>query len=702
MAPDKRGEAELEYETQALTNIEEKIQQIRKTHHPDGPDVDVQNLLQILEGIDRYVTPYQPFFRTVTVTDLQGHLADVDFPSTVIIHQISSKISSQPLRKADPHEAALALFNSVLTKYRWDAKLILTMAAFTLNCATLYLLLDSYISNKISVSLSIFRKFPILTPKEFGIREFSERWFGELSDLRQKMKKVSRRVIEFRDLPPRYISLEEPPLSDALQHIPIATYWTIRSALACLTYIAKGSETDKDLKGELPLLKKKLEEELKYLDKQLDCCRQHIEEKKDFEGYLMLLNVLDANQGDNREILRALIPTENDSAEPLFYPRTQSPVNIDALRRKQVILLISNLDITDTEILMLRDIYYDNKFFQPMGEQYEVVWIPVIESPWDESMNVKFEELTKLMPWHILRFPRLLREQKRVIRLIKEVWRFRNKPITVVLDFDGTVVCVNAIHMMWIWGPRAYPFKRTKEESLWSEETWNLWLLGWFGFFYPIRRSIREEMHILLFGGEDLEWLKDFTTAAGQVAEEAQIPLQMVYVGKNENLEELPNDLYWPRTGDVWFFWNRIESMLASKIEIAKYEDNKNDIILQEIKKVVTYHKEGGWALLSKGDKILVNGRSKIFFRVFKDFEKWKEDATINTEFDNRFRNYYDKINKGDDSVGHFCCRFNFPATLLGQIPRKMICPECHSTMERQITLVCCHKDEIIESPQLE
>jgi len=79
------------------------------------------------------------------------------------------------------------------------------------------------------------------------------------------------------------------------------------------------------------------------------------------------------------------------------------------------------------------------------------------------------------MPWLTVYHPSLI--EKAVIRFIKEVWHFRNKPILVVLDPQGKVVCTNALHMMCIWRSNAFPFTRSREESLWRKETWRLELL---------------------------------------------------------------------------------------------------------------------------------------------------------------------------------------------------------------------------------
>ena len=153
-------------------------------------------------------------------------------------------------------------------------------------------------------------------------------------------------------------------------------------------------------------------------------------------------------------------------------------VNIDVLRRKNVLLLISGLSISHDELSILDQIYNESRVHGTrMESQYEVVWIPVVDRSvvWTDAMQDRFETLQATMPWYSVYTPTLI--DKAVIRFIKEVWHFRNKPILVVLDPQGRVVSPNAIHMMWIWGSTAFPFTSLREEALWKEETWRLELL---------------------------------------------------------------------------------------------------------------------------------------------------------------------------------------------------------------------------------
>ena len=143
-----------------------------------------------------------------------------------------------------------------------------------------------------------------------------------------------------------------------------------------------------------------------------------------------------------------------------------------------MLLLISGLDISNDELSILEQIYNESRQHGTrLDSQYEVVWIPVVDHSvrWSDPMKDRFESIQSAMPWFTVYHPSLI--EMAVIRFIKEVWHFRNRPILVVLDPQGKVVCPNALHMMWIWGSNAFPFTSSREESLWREETWRLELL---------------------------------------------------------------------------------------------------------------------------------------------------------------------------------------------------------------------------------
>ncbi|KAJ6302280.1 hypothetical protein OIU77_016379 [Salix suchowensis] len=310
-------------------------------------------------------------------------------------------------------------------------------------------------------------------------------------------------------------------------------------------------------------------------------------------------------------------------------------------------------------------------------------------------MNEKFKSMQSSMPWFTVYHPSLI--EKPVIKFIKEVWHFRSRPILVVLDPQGKLVCPNALHMMWIWGSNAFPFTSLREESLWRDETWRLELLV--DDIDPmILNWIKEGKYIFLYGGDDIEWARKFTNNARAVAQAAGIPLEMVYVGKSRNRREKILRLMatitveklsyiWQDLTMIWFFWTRLESMLYSKIQLGELDDH--DPMMQEIKKLLSYDREGGWAVLSNGSNIVVNGHSSTILPALMEYDLWKDQVPVKG-FDLALEEHHRTIH----GISHPCCRFDFPMTM-GRIPETMKCPECNRAMENFSTFLCCH-DEVL------
>lgn len=137
-----------------------------------------------------------------------------------------------------------------------------------------------------------------------------------------------------------------------------------------------------------------------------------------------------------------------------------------------MLLLISDLDASEEELTILDHIYQKSRTRPEF--QYEIVWVPIIDKsiPWTDAHQHKFEQLQSMMSWYTLQHPKIM--EPAAIRYIKEVWHFAKRMILVVLDPQGKVASLNALHMFLIWGNIAFPFTAIKEDALWREETWRL------------------------------------------------------------------------------------------------------------------------------------------------------------------------------------------------------------------------------------
>jgi hypothetical protein len=133
------------------------------------------------------------------------------------------------------------------------------------------------------------------------------------------------------------------------------------------------------------------------------------------------------------------------------------------LRKKNVLLFFSGLDISIDEISTLKLI--DDGIRKE--DQYKIVWIPIVEE-WTNDVQRKFQLLQSKMSWYIVQYFAPVVG----IRFIKEEWKFENKSMIVVMNPQGKVEHLNALHMIRVWGMKAFPFTKEVEVRLVKEMNW--------------------------------------------------------------------------------------------------------------------------------------------------------------------------------------------------------------------------------------
>ncbi|KAJ7957669.1 Protein SIEVE ELEMENT OCCLUSION B like, partial [Quillaja saponaria] len=591
------------------------VKQILATHAPDDRNFDVTPLLHIVEDIFHRATPADS-----PVNIIQGIQAQTDalddivhqseFPDMLeylsqIIYKISCEISCKCSGGKDAHATTVGIFN-ILSSYSWDAKVVIALAAFAVNFGEFRLVAQLYSTNSLAKGVALLKQLPEMLERVDTLKPKYE----AISNLIKAMLDVTKCIIEFKELPSQYIAPDTPEMLTATTHIPTAVYWTIRSVVACASqvsgvigmtheYITSTTEA-----WELSSLAHKVNNIHSHLKKQLALCYKHIDEKRQNEAFQRLVDLFNTPQIDNEKILKALIYNKDDQL-PLFEGSTKRRVSIDVLRRKNVLLFITGLDLAQEELMILDQMYQESRQDPTRAEsEYEVVWLPVVDRtiPWNEVKQNKFDNMQLMMPWYSVFHPSVL--EPTGIRYIKEVWHFNYKPTLVVLDLQGKVVNPNAIHMMWIWGSLAYPFTSSREEALWRDETWRIELLA--DTIDPmIFTWITEGKYICLYGGEDMEWIRKFTAATRAVAQALQIPLEMLYVGKSNPGEKVLKintaivaeglSHVLPHLTLIWFFWVRLESMWHSKLQHGKTVEN--DPIMKEIMTMLSFDgSDQGWA----------------------------------------------------------------------------------------------------------
>ncbi|XP_074576161.1 protein SIEVE ELEMENT OCCLUSION B-like [Curcuma longa] len=672
------------------------IKQIVATHSPDGRDVDTRPLMHIIEDILRRATPtvvVSPQAQLEIVEEKLNRAEVIGMLEALAytIHRISCEITCKCSGGLDSHTTTFAVFNS-LSHYTWDAKVVLALAAFAVSYGEFWLTTQLHTVNPLAKSVALLKQSPDILEHAEALKPR----FDALNNLTKAMLDVAKCIIQFKELPSEYISPDTPDMASAMAHIPTAVYWTIRSVVACSSQIVGliglGHENISSATEvwELASLAHKVGNIYGHLTKQLELCYRHIGEKKHIETYLMLVKLFESVHFDNLKILRALIHSKDDL--PLVEGSTKRRVSVDVLRRKIVVLLISDLDIIREELLTLIQIYKDTNRMKEEERQYEIVWLPMTDRhvPWSAAKEEIFNRLASTMPWYSLYHPSLM--EPAVVKYIREVWRFDKKPILVVLDGQGKVVSPNALHMMWIWGRLAFPFTSNREEALWRDETWRLELLV--DEIDPaVLTWASEGRHVCLYGGENIGWIRRFTAAMRRVSQEARVPVEMVYVGKSNPRDRVKKATaviaeeklsgYWKDPVMVWFFWVRLESMWHSKMQLGRTIDN--DPIMKEVVTMLSFDgNDEGWALLSRGSLEMVEADGGKMADCLGQFDKWKSDVEVEGLVP-ALRRALEPLR----TVEH-CTRLILPSDSV-EIKEQVVCAECGRPMDKFVLYRCCN-----------
>ncbi|XP_011011157.1 PREDICTED: uncharacterized protein LOC105115824 isoform X2 [Populus euphratica] len=141
------------------------MKEIERTHAPDGLEVDVKPYLHLVEDILKRAT--QQIDTSLTTSQDHAEVEDktqqinsvciaIDQLSYTLKHNAYKELDGpdacgtttpyEVLGGTDAHATTVSLFNT-LERFSWDAKLVLTLAAFALNYGEFWLLVQIYSSN---------------------------------------------------------------------------------------------------------------------------------------------------------------------------------------------------------------------------------------------------------------------------------------------------------------------------------------------------------------------------------------------------------------------------------------------------------------------------------------------------------------------------------------------------------------------------
>ncbi|XP_056171395.1 protein SIEVE ELEMENT OCCLUSION B-like [Syzygium oleosum] len=163
--------------------------------------------------------------------------------------------------------------------------------------------------------------------------------------------------------------------------------------------------------------------------------------------------------------MAALICTEKDS--PTVYQCSKkTTVKVEVFQKKNVMLLISGLDLSNDDFKPLSSTYNESTF----KSNYEIMWVPIAAVE-DAVIKEQFQNKRSQMPWYSCNSI----VNKASTKFFRKCWQFKQQTKVVVLNQEGKVVNMDAMTMIRLWGSEALPFTQERGCKLWDGHR-NNWL----------------------------------------------------------------------------------------------------------------------------------------------------------------------------------------------------------------------------------
>ncbi|XP_062150218.1 protein SIEVE ELEMENT OCCLUSION B-like [Alnus glutinosa] len=634
-----------------------------ETFDPDSLFIVAQNILKRATHIvDNMVQGSQPHDE-----NLEEKAPSFSPPALCTLKQLSFEMACKTPGEQTAEETTMSILNK-LKSYSWHAKAALTLAAFSIEYGDFWLLAQLFSSNQLASSVGILKRVPAILKRPSLIRNYRKE-IVELNNLIKATMEVINSIFELGKLSIDYT--QNVTASIAMGHLPVDVYWAIITIVACTTQMCCLT-SDEDTTQVLSPFDDKIKLTLDSLTKQINLINQ---QTKEVQAYRRLKDTI-GKATLIMKVLKALIFAEHN-VQQLFDGSTQEWVSIDLLEKKNVLLFFSGLDISTVDISILKPINDGIR----KDDQYKIIWIPIVEQ-WTDDLQKKFEGLQSQMVWYTLRYS----APAGGISFIKKKWKFENKPILVVMNPQGKVEHLNALHMIWVWGMRALPFTKAAEELLVKEPNWIGDIMV--GIYPNLQDSMNDkDKHIFFYGGKEKEsWIRQFEEKAAAlkndpVIKEARISIESFCIGKDSK----ENDDH----ESLGHFWKKIESLFFSKI----YKDTNQDPEMQKIQKLLSFRNESEWVIVSNLSKVEVICHGEIILKFLGEFQNWKGKVLQKIGFIGCLKKYDEESH--DEGVNRPCCHVDIPFTS-GSIPKHMKCPHCARIMETRVNFKCCHIDEAI------
>ncbi|KAK6789209.1 hypothetical protein RDI58_013008 [Solanum bulbocastanum] len=609
-----RGE---QFDPCLLSSIQEDllIMKILRIHDPNHRyKIDARQLLHVVENTMHFISPKFSDPQSNYMNSWNVEVFGLEEKLGYTIKKISHEILCKCHKNGDLHEETMMLFET-LGPFRWDAKVVLTLAAVVSIYGEFWLITQLVHRNSLAALTAELKQMP----KELNMLTIQLKALNLLIDT---MIEAANLVLDFEGLPLQQQLLDDDAIVVTKSRMYITVYWILRSSISCASQIADfrtmkdnqvHSNSTSIAAWTLFSLVYKLSGLCNDLREKLRTCQMQIGRRFPEK----IRDLFKVSHFDNQEVLRVLFSLKNDL--PLKDSLLEKYCGIQELENKVVILLISKPELfTSEKIFYLVQRMHDHPLHKKIGGSYAIIWVPIPYSQtWSLTDEMNFQFLSNSLPWLSIRHPWSLHSS--VVNFIRQEWSYKDEPVMVVLSTDGVVTNLNAIDMVWLWGANAFPFSTSREKELWEQENRILELLI-DGIDPLLTNMVEEGKHFCIYGSDNISWIKELNDTLKKI-KSAGIQLEAIYVGYRnpskvaENIldisieENLSISL---STTKMKLFWLRLESIKNSvaRVEQAAHYSSS----LQKVLRLLEYACEtsNDWVIIGKGlstDVMILKGR---------------------------------------------------------------------------------------------
>ncbi|BFG15847.1 hypothetical protein CerSpe_021210 [Prunus speciosa] len=567
-------------------------------------------------------------------------------------------ISCQMSSCKDGEQVSFALRTEAIFKklktFSWEAKAVLTLAAFALEYGDFWQLAQHYGKlDKLTKSVAILKRVSILIKHE--TLEKRKAAVTELNNLVMETYHVIGYIFELEHLLQHNNPNDVPTLTTAIKKIPKAVYWTIYSIVACTAEINRLT-SDKEEPDNLP---KQLSLKINDIHKKLkEDYKRCMKEKAETIQYLWISKELVICENITKVISTLIL--YNDTEQPVIDGNTF----INEVKGKYVLFYISSLgNISKEELLRLTNLY------KRIDQEYncKIVWIP-IEGNWtDEKKKSQFMEWRKMMPWYAVQY-----FSSPSYMYLKKQWKVRGNSTAVLINPQGKVENTNALTLIKEFGINFFDFLDIKVHTMLKpvvphitkEDT-------------ELQQSMENKGYTFFIGGKNQKTTSELCNkiikAKPAIEKELKIQIRLATVTAASETEKT--------------FWAGMENLFFSLAHYSK--EYEYEQVTKEVHKLLSYklHKDDidGWIMLTKGWTVVTCGQANTIFTTLEEFSFWKQ-YIIGKEWGPAFTKHHDRLITGKKGLS--CVTFQ----IAGNAPMHLDCPVCDDPMETKLVKYnCCH-----------